>query len=145
MNRAEIESYLTEHAINQTLQDAVNGAVKARAAEPKVHVAGSLLEASGLQLPVLADALKKLGTEAKSGSEALKFLVAELTAPRMQSAFVFTKPHANTEQVRELIATKFKSMGIEVVTEGDMDGPTIDAKKRISAATRTLVCPPAFD
>ena len=51
--------------------------------------------------------------------------------PVLQSAFVFTKPHANTPEVRELVARKFEDMGIEIVTEGDMDGPTIDSKKHI--------------
>ena len=52
-------------------------------------------------------------------------------APAMQSAFVFTKPHANTEAVRELVSAKFAAMGITVVVEGDMDGPTIDSNKHI--------------
>lgn len=49
----------------------------------------------------------------------------------LQSAFVFTKPHANTPAVREAVSAKFKSVGIKIVSEGDMDGPTIDAKKYI--------------
>ena len=49
----------------------------------------------------------------------------------MQSAFVFTKPHANTPAVREAVSAKFASLGISIVVEGDMDGATIDAKKHI--------------
>ena len=44
---------------------------------------------------------------------------------------MFTKPHANTPAVRECVAAKFKEVGITVVTEGDMDGATIDSKKHI--------------
>jgi hypothetical protein len=47
-------------------------------------------------------------------------------APVLQEAFVFTKPHANTEAVQELVRQRFAAVGIEVVSEGDIDGPTID-------------------
>ena len=48
-----------------------------------------------------------------------------------QQAFVFAKPHANTKQVQALIAAKFAEVGITVISEGEVDGPTIDAKKYI--------------
>jgi hypothetical protein len=48
-----------------------------------------------------------------------------------QSAFVFAKPHANKPAVLELILKKFAEVGIEVVSEGEIDGPTIDTKQYI--------------
>lgn len=46
-----------------------------------------------------------------------------------QSAFVFTKPHANTPAVRDLVLKKFNEVGIEVVASGSMTGATIDSQK----------------
>ena len=76
-----------------------------------------------------------------------------LTAARpaggaMQHAFVFTKPHANTQAVREVVLAKFGEVGIEVVTEGEIDGPTIDSKKLIdqhyyAIASKATLLPPA--
>jgi nucleoside diphosphate kinase len=48
-----------------------------------------------------------------------------------QSAFVFIKPHANTEKMKALVADKFKAVGITVVKEGDILGTTIDSEKLI--------------
>ena len=50
---------------------------------------------------------------------------------KMQSAFVFVKPHANTPAVREMVLAKFAEQGIEVLTEGSIDGRTIDEQKLI--------------
>jgi len=49
----------------------------------------------------------------------------------MQTAFVFAKPHANTPAVRKLIAEKFAEVGVTILSEGDLDGPTIDSKMYI--------------
>ena len=46
-------------------------------------------------------------------------------------AFVFTKPHANTKMVVECVRKRFTEVGVDVLCEGDIDGPTIDAKKLI--------------
>jgi len=48
-----------------------------------------------------------------------------------QSAFVFVKPHANTEAVRALVKDKFSKVGVRITAEGSIDGPTIDAKQYI--------------
>ena len=50
---------------------------------------------------------------------------------KMQSAFVFVKPHANTPAVREMVLAKFAEQGIKVLTEGSIDGRTIDEQKLI--------------
>jgi len=49
----------------------------------------------------------------------------------MQSAFVFVKPHANTEKVNELVKAKFAEVGISILSDGEIDGPTIDKNKYI--------------
>eukprot|EP00535_Pseudo-nitzschia_heimii_P007195 CAMPEP_0197175556 /NCGR_PEP_ID=MMETSP1423-20130617/1745_1 /TAXON_ID=476441 /ORGANISM="Pseudo-nitzschia heimii, Strain UNC1101" /LENGTH=324 /DNA_ID=CAMNT_0042624743 /DNA_START=191 /DNA_END=1165 /DNA_ORIENTATION=+ len=42
------------------------------------------------------------------------------------SAFVFVKPHANTEKVRDLVTKKLESEGIAILSEKDIGGEEID-------------------
>lgn len=44
------------------------------------------------------------------------------------SAFVFVKPHANTEKVRELVVKKLENEGIEILSQVDINGEEIDSK-----------------
>jgi nucleoside diphosphate kinase len=48
-----------------------------------------------------------------------------------QQAFVFIKPHACTDKVIELVKSKFAEVGVKILTEGEIDGATIDSKKLI--------------
>jgi len=48
-----------------------------------------------------------------------------------QSALVFIKPHANTAAVQELVTKTFTAASISILTEGEIDGPSIDSKKLI--------------
>jgi hypothetical protein len=47
------------------------------------------------------------------------------------SAFVFVKPHANTPDVQKLVREKLCESGCQILSETDIDGPTIDQKKLI--------------
>ena len=47
------------------------------------------------------------------------------------SAFVFVKPHANTEATQKMVREKLTGKGIEILSECDIDGTTIDEKKLI--------------
>jgi hypothetical protein len=47
----------------------------------------------------------------------------------VNSAFLFVKPHANTEQARHLVRTKLQESGLKILSEKDIDGKTIDEKK----------------
>ncbi len=47
------------------------------------------------------------------------------------SAFVFVKPHANTAATQDMVREKLLSSGIEILSETDIDGKTIDEKKLI--------------
>ena len=65
----------------------------------------------------------------------------------MQSAYVFAKPHANTPEVRKVIEEKFKAMSIKILSEGEITGEDIDAKKfidvhyyAIASKATSLVC-----
>lgn len=49
----------------------------------------------------------------------------------LNSAFVFVKPHANTEATQNLVREKLTEAGIVIVSESDVDGKTIDEKKLI--------------
>lgn len=49
----------------------------------------------------------------------------------MNRAFVFVKPHANTEKARELVETKFGELNIKITKDGEMTGKQIDEGKHI--------------
>ena len=65
-----------------------------------------------------------------------------------QSAFVFIKPHACTEAVEALVKSKFDEVGITILSEGDIDGATIDEKQYIdqhyyAIASKATILKPA--
>ncbi|KAL3770672.1 hypothetical protein ACHAWU_004371 [Discostella pseudostelligera] len=47
------------------------------------------------------------------------------------SAFVFVKPHANTAATQKMVRDALLAKGIEILSESDIDGKTIDEKKLI--------------
>jgi hypothetical protein len=49
----------------------------------------------------------------------------------MNSAFVFVKPHANTKATQDMVREKLIAAGIEILSESDIAGSTIDEKKLI--------------
>lgn len=49
----------------------------------------------------------------------------------LNSAFVFVKPHANTALTQNLVRDKLLEAKITILSEKDISGPTIDAKKLI--------------
>mmetsp|Transcript_22413 Transcript_22413/g.34552 ORF Transcript_22413/g.34552 Transcript_22413/m.34552 type:complete len:406 (-) Transcript_22413:116-1333(-) len=56
---------------------------------------------------------------------------ADASCELFNSAFVFVKPHANTEATRSLVKSKLLDAGIQILKEYDIDGPTIDKQKLI--------------
>lgn len=52
-------------------------------------------------------------------------------AQLIHSAFVFIKPHANTNRVRALVSEAFRERGIRVVSEGAISAETIDEQMLI--------------
>lgn len=44
------------------------------------------------------------------------------------SAFLFVKPHANTDKVRELVEKKLENEGIKILSRVDIGGEEIDSK-----------------
>jgi len=73
----------------------------------------------------LAKAAAELSPEEKAK------LLAALGAGSTQGAFVFVKPHANTEKMNEVVKAEFAKKGIKILKEGSIDGPTIDKEKYI--------------
>jgi hypothetical protein len=66
----------------------------------------------------------------------------------LNSAFVFIKPHANTEATQKLVREKLTSAGITILSESDVDGKTIDEKKLIdqhyyAIASKATILPAA--
>lgn len=71
--------------------------------------------------------LKKRGGSMEPLSEATTCASSGLK----NSAFVFVKPHANTEATRSLVKEKLESAGLTILSECDISGPEIDSKKLI--------------
>jgi len=67
-----------------------------------------------------ASIFAKKGSSSDSGSCSLK-----------NSAFVFVKPHANTQATQDMVRQKLIEAGIEILSEKDISGSTIDEKKLI--------------
>ena len=64
----------------------------------------------------------------------------------LNSAFVFVKPHANTEKVRDLVMNKLASAGINILSQADIGGEEIDRKGLIdqhyySIASKATILP----
>jgi len=64
------------------------------------------------------------------------------------SAFVFIKPHAVTDKVKELVKTGFAGHGISIVQEGSLDAETIDKNMLIdnhyyAIASKATLLPPS--
>jgi hypothetical protein len=64
------------------------------------------------------------------------------------SAFVFVKPHANTEATQNLVRNKLTQAGITILSECDVSGETIDEKKLIdqhyyAIASKATILPAA--
>mmetsp|Transcript_15661 Transcript_15661/g.30650 ORF Transcript_15661/g.30650 Transcript_15661/m.30650 type:complete len:344 (+) Transcript_15661:105-1136(+) len=53
------------------------------------------------------------------------------TCSLKNSAFVFVKPHANTPSTQKMVRDKLVASGVEIISESDIDGKTIDEKKLI--------------
>ena len=53
------------------------------------------------------------------------------SAPLMNSAFVFIKPHANTRAVQDLVVAKLTSKRVKILSEGDIAAAKIDKDKLI--------------
>merc|ERR1719389_1578836 len=65
----------------------------------------------------------------------------------LNSAFVFLKPAAVTDKMKELVKDTFEKKGIKVVKEGSIDAETIDKKQLVDkhyyaiASKATLLSP----
>ena len=67
-----------------------------------------------------------------SASEPSTECASTSSAPKLlNSAFVFVKPHANTKPTQDFVRDKLMSSGIEILSETDISGETIDEKKLI--------------
>jgi nucleoside diphosphate kinase len=66
-----------------------------------------------------------------TGAAAAEATTCEAELPVSNSAFVFIKPHANTEATRSLVRSKLSAAGLSILSECEIDGPTIDREKLI--------------
>jgi len=51
--------------------------------------------------------------------------------PTKNSAFVFIKPHAITDKVKDLVKKKLEDAGITILSEGSLTGEVVDEKKLV--------------
>ena len=66
---------------------------------------------------------------------------AKETCSLKNSAFVFVKPHANTAATQDMVREKLLEKGVEILSESDIDGATIDEKKLIEAVKLSMENP----
>ena len=78
-------------------------------------------------------------------------LAAEVTCnvdKLLNSAFVFVKPHANTDDVQKMVRDKLIGAGIEILSEHNIDAETIDENRLIdhhyyAIASKATILPAA--
>lgn len=68
------------------------------------------------------------------------------TRKLLNSAFVFIKPHANTEKVHNMVVEKLENAGISILSQLDIGGEEIDQKRLIdqhyySIASKATILP----
>ena len=76
-------------------------------------------------------AVKKILPKKDSNSEGGSSAAPSSSAPLMNSAFVFIKPHANTRAVQDLVVAKLTSKRVKILSEGDIAASKIDKDKLI--------------
>ena len=86
---------------------------------------------------LLTSLLLLVGAAAEQACEASELL---------NSAFVFVKPHANTPATQALVKDKLEGAGIEILSEHDISGETIDENRLIdqhyySIASKATILP----
>jgi len=87
---------------------------------------------SGLALAMMNKKSCSSSSKAKNGADLVSCEVVEASSSELRnSAFVFVKPHANTEATRSLVKSKLLAAGLKILSECEIDGPTIDREKLI--------------
>merc|ERR1719343_1477304 len=98
------------------------GAIKAWSVDPQVLVEEG-------KMGSIFDALEDMDADA---CLAKTVEVAKLNKPAAKnSAFVFIKPHAVTDKVKELVKAGLEAKGLKILQEGSIKGEVIDKKKLI--------------
>jgi len=101
--------------------------IKAWSVDPQV-----LIEEGGKKKGSLFDQLEDLDTAAcLEKIVALSWLNGSIPTPLRNAAFVFIKPHAVTDQVKELVKKGLEAKGLKILSEGSLSGEVIDEKKLI--------------
>jgi len=102
---------------------------------PNVEAEGA--SSNNWLMVTLAGSCAALGLGAYGGLSMLESVDQRLGALEVKaakaesSAFVFVKPHAVTEPVKELVKKKLKEAGMCIAAEGEIEGPVIDEKMLI--------------
>ena len=117
------------HARLFTLLRAYTRATQSTALEqtPNVMGLGAFLKGA---VKGVKGAVKKILPKKDSNSEGGSAAPSS-SAPLMNSAFVFIKPHANTRAVQDLVVAKLTSKRVKILSEGDIAASKIDKDKLI--------------
>lgn len=92
----------------------------------------SLLKLSLFALTAAVAVSWKMGNlNVCGGSTSNKKGTCENATTLLNSAFVFVKPHANTEATQNLVRNKLTQSGISIISECEVTGEEIDEKKLI--------------
>jgi len=91
---------------------------------------------SGLQEALNAASAEELkaslaGLSAENQAKVKAALGIAATKAATNAAFVFIKPHAVTDKVKEVAKAGLLAKGIKILSEGELTGPVIDEKKLI--------------
>jgi len=106
----------------------------------------TVLAVSVLALTAAVAVSWKMGNLNVCGGSATECKADETEA--QNSAFVFVKPHANTDATQVLVRNKLTEAGIKILSESDVTGETIDEKKLIdqhyyAIASKATILPAA--
>ena len=123
-------------------------AVKQTGAAAAAPTEGAPIIAPRGSLPILPTAAPKPTPAVAPAAKPAAVKSAVEIGAKFNEAFVFIKPHANNAEVQNLVRAKFVEKGIEIVSEGEIGGATIDANGFIdqhyySIASKATLCKPA--
>jgi ribosomal protein L12E/L44/L45/RPP1/RPP2 len=123
-------------------------AVKQTGAAAAAPTEGAPIIAPRGSLPILPTAAPKPTPAVAPAAKPAAVKSAVEIGAKLNEAFVFIKPHANNAEVQNLVRAKFVEKGIEIVSEGEINGATIDSNGFIdqhyySIASKAMPSTPA--
>lgn len=134
----EARSYLDDHQLTNFIQSMLQGLLKEKPEDPYAWMARQLQGADRPNKPPPKPKPAPKAPEPAAAAAAPAPASAAAPAPTepipltaKNSAFVFVKPHANTDAVNTVVKEQFAAQGIKIIKDGVIPGEEIDKKKLI--------------